>query len=179
MPASRKLRSATKLQSLPLTAYHVTGSGPRSSFFAIDPESQALGAATGFQELVQLQFPDCKAARLEFSTELHTIGRCDNRATNHDRVATETDRFIGGYFDQVGYVFSNDSLSVIVKRWGVPGCCAGFDRTKAGIEVIEPRIDELNWQCLTAQHLGNVLVTAHVTSNAISTEECRAGEQRI
>ena len=70
--------------------------------------------------------------------------RQNDIAFNHDGVATKMHRLIGCDVDQIGNVFANCVRTVFVERGGKPSGRSVGQRTKASVEMIKARIDQLH-----------------------------------
>ena len=72
-----------------------------------------------------------------------------------------------------------DRAAVLVERAGIVDGEVRRQRAEAGIEVIEPRVDQLHRQDLDAQPFADPLVAAHIAPEPIAGEQRLAAKQRV
>jgi len=65
-------------------------------------------------------------------------------AIQDDGVTGKMDRFFLGHVDQISEMIANGALAVFIEGGGKPEGAAIRQRAKTGIDVIKPRVDQLD-----------------------------------
>src|SRR2546423_1127275 len=73
-------------------------------------------------------------------------------AIDHDSVAAKTYRLLRRDVDQIRDVFANRVLAVFIERRREPERATIGQGAKAGVEMIEPRVDEFHRDDKTVEH---------------------------
>ena len=86
---------------------------------------------------------------------------------------------LGRDLDQLRNPVAQHRPAVVVERAGIIEGEVRRQRAEAGVEVIEPRVDQLERKDLHAEPLADPLVAAHVAAKPIAGEQRLAAEQGI
>src|SRR5439155_22764867 len=81
--------------------------------------------------------------------------------------------------DQFGHMFADRALSVFIKgrREANPGTIG--QRTKAGIEMIEARINEFHRDHKTTEHVRNGRMRLNIGAQSVAATKCLAAEEAL
>ena len=74
---------------------------------------------------------------------------------------------------------ADGALAIFIERRGEPHCATVGQRTKAGIEVIEARIDQLDRNDKAAKHVGDGAMRLDIAAKFVTAKESVAAEERI
>src|SRR5262249_28431001 len=144
---------------------------PRGCFFTVETKRQTLGASASLDELGELQRPDREAKVLERSRQLGSPLVQDDRSTDHDGVATERHGLGRRNFDKGSDpVMEHRAAIVVESAWIVNGHVVR-ERAEACVEMVEPRVDELEREHLDAQVFPDPEMAADIASEAIAREQ--------
>src|SRR5437667_9647858 len=81
--------------------------------------------------------------------------------------------------DQFGHMFANRALPVFVEGCREPNCGPIGQRTKAGIEMIEPRIDQFHRDDKTTEHVRNGPMTLNIGAKSVAAKKDVASEEGV
>ena len=152
---------------------------PACRFFAVQAEREALGAAAGFDELIERRLLGQIAAVGQLGLQLRAAGVGDDRLAHHDRIAGKTPRFVAIDFNQIGHVLGQRPLAVFVKGRRIVDGSIDRERTEAGVEVIVIGVDQFERDYANAEQFSNLLLTPSVAAYAIAREQRFTAEQGI
>src|SRR5437762_2560443 len=74
---------------------------------------------------------------------------------------------------------TNGALAVFIERRWEPHCATIRQRTKAGIEVIKPRIDQLDGNNKACKHFGDGTVRLDIAAKFVTAKERIATEESV
>src|SRR5437762_12814191 len=97
----------------------------------------------------------------------------------HDGVAGKTFRLLFFDVDQLLHVRTYGTLSVFIKRRWKPNRAAVGQRTKAGVEMVKTRVDQLDRDGEAAKHVRDRAVRLDVAAEVVSAKKYVACEKRV
>jgi hypothetical protein len=134
---------------------------------------QAFGCAAGFEEFAEGYLDDVEAARFQLGAEFPADLVEDDGAAYVDGVAGEAECVFHGYDDSLfGWVEGFDLFDgSLVESFGEIHHIAAFERSEAGVEVVEARVDEVEWGDLDVPRIAEGLVAGDEAAGAIACPE--------
>ena len=153
---------------------------PGRGLLAVEPEGQALGAAARLDELGQPERPDrvagsrCKARASLGAPSFRITVRPTTTALQLNETASSAETSI-----RRGIRSAEDRAAVVVEGAGVVDRRVLGQRAEAGVEVIEPGIDQLQRQDLDAEPLADPVVAPRVAPEPVAGEERLAAEEGV
>src|SRR5256885_16352323 len=118
-------------------------------------------------------------AILQSAHQIRRALRKDNLALKHNRVTRKVDRFLRFDIDQVRQMLANGALAVFVERGRGPKSASIRQWTEAGIEMVKTRIDQLDRDDETSQHVGDGPVRLDVRTKLVSAKKRFTAEESI
>src|SRR3981081_1046286 len=87
--------------------------------------------------------------------------------------------FFRGHLDQIAQMIADRALSIFIEGRRKPNCSAIRQRTKAGINVIKARIDQLDRDDKAAQNISDGTMRIDVGAKLVATEKDVATEESV
>ena len=100
-------------------------------------------------------------------------------ALEHNGVAGKTLRFLFFDIDQLRHVRANGTLTIFIKRRWKPDRTAIGQRTKAGVEMVKTRVDQLDRDDEAAKHVRDRAMRLNVAAELVTAKKSVAAEERV
>src|SRR5436309_14687439 len=110
-------------------------------------------------------------ALLQLGHELRRALWQDDVALDHHSVTRKVRSLFRCDIDQIGQVLPNCALAIFVESVGEPKRAAVRQRAKAGIKVIEPRINQLDRDRKTTEHFCQGTVRLDIGPKFVAAKE--------
>src|SRR5262249_46701682 len=141
---------------------------PGCGLFAIEAKGEALGAAAGFDEFGEGRFVGRVAVGDEVLVKLRAAAVGDDVLADDDGVAGKRLGFVPRYGNERRDALGKCAAAIVIESAGIPDRFARRKRTKAGVEVIEMRVDQLERDYFAVQKLADELLAADIAANAVA-----------
>src|SRR5207237_239263 len=152
---------------------------PYRSVLAVEAQRQALRAAAGLDELVQLDELAAIARRPQIGPKLLAACVDDHVLADNHRVASKSLRLLLDDRDQLRNVLRQYRAAIGIERIGEIDRLVGRKWTEARVKMIESLVHQLQRQHHAFEHFAQMQVPGRVAANAIAREQDRSAEQRV
>src|SRR5882724_12095062 len=111
--------------------------------------------------------------------KFRTSFRQDNVLAAHHRIATKLHCLLRRGFHQAAHMVANRPLAVLVESAWIPQRAAIRQRTKAGVEVIEPVLNQFDGNNQAAKDFAKALMRADVRPKPVAAKQHLPAKQRV
>src|SRR5712691_8394747 len=140
---------------------------------------ETFARAASFDEFAHRQFVAAIKTVTQRGHEFRRAFRQNDFALNDNGIARKMHRLFRQDIDQFGHMFADCALPVFIEGRGEPNGGPIWQRTKASVEMIEPRIDKLDRDNKTTKHVRNRPMRLNIGTKFVAAKERITAKERI